>query len=207
MVLDLPSSAMAVSHEVCQCGHNELIDNSLFIALEWRNTSSPKPKVRVQRSAGKVMLTFFWDYKGPILEHYMPGGNTVTSATYSHLLRENLKPSIRQKQRRLLMTGVCLDDNVKPHTATATVSTIEVLRFECIPHPPYSSDLALSDFHVFSPLKDALSGTQFRDDDEIRSAVHEWLCIRLKEFFSRGIYVLFIRWCKCTELEGDYVEQ
>jgi len=29
-------------------------------SMEWRHTSSPKPKVRVQRSAGKVMLTFFW---------------------------------------------------------------------------------------------------------------------------------------------------
>jgi len=39
----------------------------------------------VQSSAGKVMLTFFWDYNGPILEHYMPRGSTVTSATYSNI--------------------------------------------------------------------------------------------------------------------------
>jgi hypothetical protein len=67
---------------------------------------------------------------GPILEHYMRRRSTVTSATYSKLLRENLKPVIRQKQRRLLTTGVCLlHDNVRPHTATATVSTIEELWF------------------------------------------------------------------------------
>jgi len=95
-------------------------------SMEWRQTSSPKPKkVRVQRSAGKVMLTFFWDYKGPILEHYMRRGSTVTSATYSNLLRENLKPAIRQKWRGLLTMGVCLlHDNARPHTAAATVSTI-----------------------------------------------------------------------------------
>ena len=96
----------------------------------------------------------FWDYSGPILEHYMPRGSTVTSATYlehymprgstvtsatySNLLRENLKPAIRQKRRGLLTTGVCLlHDNARPHTATATVSTIEELLFECIPHPLY----------------------------------------------------------------------
>ena len=40
--------------------------------MVWRHTLSPKSKkVRVQRSAGKDMLTFFWDYNGPILEHYM----------------------------------------------------------------------------------------------------------------------------------------
>jgi histone-lysine N-methyltransferase SETMAR len=96
---------------------------------------------------------------------------------------------------------------VKPHTATATALTTEELQFECIPHPPYSPDLALSDFHVFGPLKDALSGTLFRDDDEVRSAVHEWLCTHPKDFFSRGIYALVKRWRKCTELGGYYVEQ
>ena len=138
-------------------------------SMEWRHTSSPKPKqVRVQRSAGKAMFTFFWEYDGPILEHYMLRGSTVTSATYSNLLRENLKPAIRQKWRGFLTTGVCLlHENARPHTATETVSTIQKLRFECIPQPLYSPDLAPSDFHVFGPLKDALSGTQFREDEEV----------------------------------------
>jgi len=46
-----------------------------------------------------------------------------------------------------------------------------------------------------------------RDDDGVRSALHEWLRTRPKEFFSRGIYALAKRWRKCIELEGDYVEQ
>ena len=138
----------------------------------------------------------------------MPRGSTVTSATYSNLLKANLKPAIHQKRRGFLTTGVrILHDNAKPHTATATVSTIEELWFECIPHPPYSTNLAPSDFHAFSPLKDALSGIQFRDDDEVPSVVHEWLCTCPKEFFSRGIYALVKRWQRCIELEGDYVEQ
>ena len=149
-------------------------------------TSTPNPqKVRVQRSAGKVMLIFFWDYSRPILEHYMPRGSIVTSATYSILLRENLKPAIRQKRRGLLMTGVCLlHENAKPHTATATVSTIEELLFECIPHPPYSPDLVPLYFHVFGPLKESPSGTHYwDDDDEARSAAHEWLHTCPKELF------------------------
>jgi hypothetical protein len=154
------------------------------------------------------MLTLFWDYKGPILEHYMPRESTVTSAKHSKFLRENLKPEIRQKRCGLLTMGVCLlHDNPRPHNAAATVWTIQELQFECIPHPPHSPNIAPSDFHVFGPLKDALSGTQFRDDDEFRSAVHEWLCTRPKEFFSRGNYALVKRWRRCIELKGEYVEQ
>ena len=55
---------------------------------EWCHTSSPKPKnFRTQPSAGKVMLTLFWDERGVILEHYMPKGKTLTSATYADLLK------------------------------------------------------------------------------------------------------------------------
>jgi hypothetical protein len=32
------------------------------------------------------------------LEHYMPRGNTVTSATYAHLLKNELSPAIKSKQ-------------------------------------------------------------------------------------------------------------
>ena len=40
-------------------------------SMGWRHTSSPEPKkVQAQRSAGKVMLTFFWDYNGPIFITY-----------------------------------------------------------------------------------------------------------------------------------------
>jgi len=96
---------------------------------------------------------------------------------------------------------------MRSHILLQQVSTTEELRFECIPHTLFSPDLAPSDFHVFVPLKDALSGTQLRNSDEVRSAVHEWLRTRPKEFFSRGIYALVKSWRKRTVLEEDDVEQ
>jgi histone-lysine N-methyltransferase SETMAR len=65
---------------------------------EWRHTSSPNPKIFcTQPSAGKVMLTLFWDERGVILEHYMARGNSVTSATYADLLKNHLRPAIKSK--------------------------------------------------------------------------------------------------------------
>jgi len=83
---------------------------------EWRHTSSPKPKkFRTQPSAGKVMLTLFWDERGVILEHYMPRGNTVTSATYADLLKNHLRPAVKSKRRGRLSTGVLLQhENARP---------------------------------------------------------------------------------------------
>jgi hypothetical protein len=52
----------------------------------------------------------------------------------------------------LLSTGIILHhDSARPHTARATAATIEDLHFECLPHPPYSPDLAPSDYHMFGP--------------------------------------------------------
>ena len=115
-------------------------------------------KVRVQSSTGKVMLTVFWDKKGVIVEHYLPKGQTVNSRSYCDLLQNHLRPAIRSKRRCLLSKGVCLQqDNARPHTANATMMTLRHMKSEVLPHPPYSPDLAPSDFHLFGPLKDANS--------------------------------------------------
>jgi len=114
------------------------------------------------------MLTLFWDEREVILEHYMPRGNTVTSATYADLLKNHLHPAIKSKRCGLLSTGVLLqNDNAWPHTACSTVATIPDLSFECLPHLPYSPDLAPSDFHIFGPIKEAMGGKSFRSDEEV----------------------------------------
>ena len=153
------------------------------------------------------MLILFWDERGLILEHYMPRGNTVNSATYVDLLKNHLRPAIKSKRRGLLSTGVLLQhDSARTHTAHSTVPAIRDLSFECIPHPPYSPDLAPSDFHIFGPLKEAMGGKSFRSDEEVQQAVHEWLRSQPKDFFSRVIHALPNSWNTCMVHNGDYVE-
>lgn len=49
--------------------------------IEWKHPRSPvKKKFKTQLSAGKVMLTVFWDTKGPILEDFLEQGCTINSA-------------------------------------------------------------------------------------------------------------------------------
>ena len=40
-------------------------------------------------------------------------------------------------------------------------------------HPPYSPDLAPSDFHLFLHLKKHLAGKKFDDDDEVQRRSHD----------------------------------
>ena len=50
-------------------------------AMQWKHPSSPaSKKFKTQASAGKVILTFFWDVSDPMLMHFQEKGQTVTIA-------------------------------------------------------------------------------------------------------------------------------
>ena len=98
-------------------------------------------------------------------------------------------------------------ENALPRTARSAVTAIQDLSFECLPHPPYSQDLAPSDFHVFGPLKEAMGDKSLKSDEEVQQAVHEWLHSQPKEFFPKGIHALPKRWNTCMERNGDYIEK
>jgi len=99
-----------------------------------------------------------------------------------------------------------LHDNAHPHTVAATVQKVQQLPFE-LQHPPYSPDLAPSDYHIFGPLKEALRSRRFTSDEEVKEAVHTWLREQPKSFFSARKQKLVERYNKCTVLQGDYVEK
>jgi [histone H3]-lysine36 N-dimethyltransferase SETMAR len=52
------------------------------------------------------------------------------------------------KQPRLMNRSLplLLHDNARPHTARETVLTLQILQQETIRHPPYSPDLAPTEF-------------------------------------------------------------
>jgi len=136
--------------------------------MQWKQLLSPANKeFKTQASAGKVMLTVFWDINTSILAHFQEKGEKVTSARYSDMLVNYLKAAIGSKRRRLLSNRVLLlHDNARPHTAAHTVNTLRVLKFVVLKHPPYSPDLAPSGFHLFGPIIQHLQRKTFAGNNE-----------------------------------------
>jgi len=66
-------------------------------------------------------------------------------------------------------------DNAHPHTSLQTQEAITKFGWTVLPHPSHSPDLAPSDFLFLGPLKDALRGTRFEDDESMICAVWTWL--------------------------------
>ena len=48
--------------------------------MEWWHSCSPRPKkFRLQKSAGKVLASIFWDQDGILLIDYLPKGQTINA--------------------------------------------------------------------------------------------------------------------------------
>jgi histone-lysine N-methyltransferase SETMAR len=54
-----------------------------------------------------------------------------------------------------------LHGNTPAHLALATQKKLAYLAFHCLDHPPYSTELAPSDYHLFPRLKNQLKGHHF----------------------------------------------
>jgi len=74
--------------------------------MEWRHSGSPRrKKFRVQKSAGKVFASIFWNKDGILLIDYLPKGRTINAEYYSSLLVQ-LKDILKEKHRRKVTKGV-----------------------------------------------------------------------------------------------------
>jgi hypothetical protein len=81
------------------------------------------------------------------------------------------------------------------------------LKWDVLPHPPYSPDLAQSDYHLFGPMKRVLGRKRFRNYDEVIAAVQSWIHKQLKTFFETGIKKLSKLWHKCITVNRNYNEK
>jgi len=83
-----------------------------------------------------------------------------------------------------------LHDNAPAHRALATQKKLAYLGFQCLDHPPYSPDLAPSDYHLFPGLKKQLRVRHFSSDVEVIVAAETWLDGQPSEFSLSGLQTL-----------------
>jgi len=100
-----------------------------------------------------------------------------------------------------------IHDNARPHTAAAMQNLITTFGWEQFDHPPYSPDLAPSDFHLLLHLKSFLADQWFHDDNEVKEAVTTCFASQAASFNDEGIQKLVQRYDKCLNNGGNYVEK
>uniref|UniRef100_G1KYT3 Histone-lysine N-methyltransferase SETMAR n=1 Tax=Anolis carolinensis TaxID=28377 RepID=G1KYT3_ANOCA len=98
-------------------------------------------------------------------------------------------------------------DSARPHTSHDTTTELQRLALTTVRHPPYSPDLAPSDFHLFPIMKENLWGHYNASDEDVERTVRCWLRKKSVDFFCDGFRKLVHRWQKCIQLSGKYVEK
>jgi [histone H3]-lysine36 N-dimethyltransferase SETMAR len=177
-------------------------------SMEWRHSLSPtRKKFKTTLSARKIMCTVFWDRQGILLVEFLPKGQTINAQRYCQTLRK-LRRAIQNRRRGMLSQGlVLLHDNARPHTAGVTQNLIQQFGWEQFDYPPYSPDLAPSDYHLFLHLKRDFGGRHFDSDEDAKTGVQQWLSSQAATFFEEGLDKLVSRYDKCLNNGGNYVEK
>jgi hypothetical protein len=60
---------------------------------------------------------------------------------------------------------------------------------------------------MFDPVRDALRGSHFADDDELKQRFRDVVRSQGREFYSTGTQRLTQRWQKCVENDGEFVKK
>ena len=120
----------------------------------------------------KMMITIIWGVHGTYILDELPEGQHLNSEYFlQHILiplecqKDNIWPN-RGRHRIWLHL-----DNCRVHNSKVTQTEIENFGFKRAPHPPYSPDLAPSDFYLFGYVKEKLKGHSFKDRESLFEAI------------------------------------
>uniref|UniRef100_A0A915DJH4 Transposase n=1 Tax=Ditylenchus dipsaci TaxID=166011 RepID=A0A915DJH4_9BILA len=103
----------------------------------------------------------------------MPKGHTITADVYCEQL-DRVQKALNEKREHCKKT-LFLHDNATPDKAKKTKNKLEKLGWTVVPHPPYSPDLATTNYKLFRSLQNALKEKEFKTVKEIRMFIKDFL--------------------------------
>ena len=166
--------------------------------------STSKPNLTLN----KRMLCIWWDIRGPIHYELLKPNEKLNSEKYCQQL-DNLKTAVQEKRPAMFNRKdiILHHDNARPHAALGTRQKIAELGWEILLHPPYSPDLAPSDYHLFLSLQNFLKGKKFKNEEDVKQALVQFFASKDETFFKNGIYKLPSRWQEIINNNGNYIIQ
>jgi len=155
------------------------------------------------------MFSIWWDWKGVVFFELLPRNVTINSnvlSTARQIERSNNRKAIDKSQELINRKGVVFHhDNARPHTSLMTREKLLKLGWDVLPHPPYSPDLAPSDYHLFRSLQNSLNGKTFASDNAIERHLIQFFENKDRTFFENGIMKLTEKWQKVIKQSGQYI--
>lgn len=162
----------------------------------------PEPEPKADLHPRKVLLSVWWDVRGVIHFELLPANTSITAAYYCaqlERLRQKLAEA-RPGREKIYF----LHDNARPHIAKMTRLKLLELGWEVLPHPPYSPDLAPTDYHLFRALQNHLKEKRFDDQRSLELELRHFFLAKPPSFYADGIRSLPDKWRQVIDCDGDY---
>lgn len=166
------------------------------------STSTAKPNIHGK----KALLCIWWDQRGILYYELLQPGETVTAVRYEQQLiklsneLQAKRPEWANRHDKMIL----LHDNARPHVAKPVANVIKQLKWEVLPHPPYSPDIAPSDYHLFRSMAHGLSEQRFQNYNDVKKWLDEWIASKQDKFFYDGIHKLLKNWKSVVNNDGNY---
>lgn len=175
-------------HSILQSSKHESFRNIItgdqsWLTLYYSNNGAwldsdddPPEMIKNTIDTQKFMMTIIWGVHGFFIVDFLPQGESYDSP---YFIANILQPLFEKKQEIWSSSNkksIWLHlDNSHVHNSKLCHQKYIEFGFRRAPHPPYSPDVAPSDFYLFGFIKEKLKGRKFTSLDELKEAVLEIL--------------------------------
>jgi histone-lysine N-methyltransferase SETMAR len=130
---------------------------------------------RLTVSAKKLLLTVF--FSGERVWHisFLPVGQSMNGERFIETVLKPLHEEIEHSSATITSPWFLHYDNARPHVCIKTKTYLKSTNFIRLEAPPYSPDLAPSDFYLVGILKAQLEGQSFITEESLKLAVTDFL--------------------------------
>ena len=133
----------------------------------------------------------------------LSSNQTINSELYCEQL-QRLQQAIERKRPELInRRGVIFHhDNARPHTSLMTRQKLREFGWEVLMHPPYSPDIASSDYHLFMSLQNSFNDVKLASCE---NHLKQFFDQKPQKFYRDGIMALPQKWQNIIENNGAYL--
>ncbi|GFX73765.1 histone-lysine N-methyltransferase SETMAR [Trichonephila clavipes] len=108
--------------------------------------------------------------------------------TYCNIGQKRSWSKCGEAAQTMAKTGLTArKDNARTHTSVVTRQNLWELGWEVLMHPPYSPDLAPSDYHFFFALQYFLSDKKLGSREDCENRLLDVFTNKSQDFYERGI--------------------
>ena len=156
----------------------------------------------------KIMITVIWGVNGIYLIDALPEKASFNSSYFISNIITPLKLKKKsiwsESDKRKIWLHL---DNCRVHNSVESLKETEAAGFKRTPHPPYSPDIAPSDFFLFGYTKQELKGHCFTDRHELFEAICE-IIYKISKEKREEVFDAWMRRCEYViNHKGEYYHE